>query len=284
MTEKEDLLRELCRTWEEKYRYGSIEDRKKRAALWEPYYSSVYRKLLGKPSLLPEKETGWITALREADVLNGQADVLEIGCGTGLHALQMARHCRSVLAIDQNETAIQVLKEQLRLCGGTNVEARAVPWEDFIPEQKYDLVVTSMCPAVCNLNELLRMESCSSGFCAIQTVRSGSYDKYRKKILEELDVKPEGMITEFSLYQSVLEALGRNVMTYTESFHREYTTSREELLKSFPTYLEIFGIDRMRSEPFLEEFFARHQQEGLLRDETQMNTGLLYWKAAGDRK
>ncbi|MBE5900997.1 MAG: class I SAM-dependent methyltransferase [Lachnospiraceae bacterium] len=272
------MLEELCKKWEATYRYGTVEERKKRGALWEPYYTGIYESQLGKSFALPKEEAGIIRELVKKGILNKDSKVLDIGCGTGYYTLQMAKHCKSVTAIDCNEAAIAVLRERLENCEIQNVEEKSVAWEDFETLESFDLVFTSLCPAICNLEELKRMEGLTKDYCVIHTVQKGSYDKYRKMMMEELKLKPEGMVTEYSIYLDVLKALGRSVETYEESSHREYQSSLPELLENYKVYFKIFGMEEAQIQSFVTDFFEKHQVDGHLQDESQMNMGLLIWK------
>lgn len=269
-------LTELCRDWETQYRYGSISQRARREALWAPYYSMVYGAQANQPFSLP-KEPGTVTrVLLEEGVLTRETDVLEIGCGGGALALDLARYCRSVTALDPNPEAIALVSERCARTKSPNVRPLLTSWNEQTPTGRYDLVISAMCPAVCNLEALTAMEAAGSS-CAIVTVMRGSYDKYRRQMMQELGLRPEGMITEALLYLELLQALGREPKVWEESIRSTRQTSLESLLSQFPTYFSIFGIPQEESERYLRDFFARHQEGGALQDETQMNRALILW-------
>ncbi|TMC50512.1 MAG: class I SAM-dependent methyltransferase [Chloroflexi bacterium] len=52
------------------------------------------------------------------------ARVLDIGCGTGVLGLQIARHARQYVGIDLSPAAVDALQDRARAMGLTNVEAR----------------------------------------------------------------------------------------------------------------------------------------------------------------
>jgi hypothetical protein len=181
-------------------------------------------------------------------------------------------------AIDCNEAAIEILRQRIAVNHIDNVRADCISWEDYNPDTKYDTVFSSMCPAICNLDELMRMESMSSKYCVLVTVMKGSYDKYRKMLLQELDIHPDGMITEGSIYLDVLSRLGREVKMFNYEEHYEYQTSLDELLEQYIAYLEIFGLSRSEAEKQLKRFLEHNQKNGLLYDETHMKTTMLVWR------
>jgi SAM-dependent methyltransferase len=271
-------LNRICSEWEQTYRYGTPEDRKQRAAKWEPYYSYAYKKYQVTDSGIVFPKEGAIADLSRAGVLEKDSSMLDIGCGTGGHTLAASQCCSHVDAIDCNEAAIEILRQRIAVNHIDNVRADCISWEDYNPDTKYDTVFSSMCPAICNIDELMRMESISSKYCVLVTVMKGSYDKYRKMLLQELDIQPEGMITEGSVYLDVLGQLGREAQVFNYEEHYEYQTSLDELIGQYVSYLEIFGLSRSEAESQLRRFFERNQKNGVLYDETHMKTAMLVWR------
>ena len=271
-------LKDISKEWEEKYRYGSIEDRKKRAKLWEPYYSMIYKAQEGAKFIAPKKPGELIQKLIDDDILNDESTVLDIGCGLGGHTFQMAPFCKSVESIDTNEIALNILNKRAKENGIENIKTKNVAWEDYKGKEKFSVVFSSMCPAICNPKEIEKMESLSGNWCVLITVMKGSYDKHRKAMMAELDLKPEGMITDFDTYAEVLNAMGRKVYTFQTTSKHEYKTYLEDLLDTMPTYFKIFGIDEDRAVSIIKEYFERNKDGDHLNDETLMNIGMIYWK------
>ena len=267
----------LLERWEKQYRYGTVEDRSAREARWEPYYSMVYASQLDQPFHIPDEPEPAVRVLLDEKLLTPGTSVLEIGCGTGLLALSLSRYCKSVTAMDANKTAIKVLNTRCAKERIDNITAVRASWNEKSDAGHYDLVISSMCPAVCNKEAIEAMEA-AGDLCALITVMRGSYDKYRRMIMQELELKPEGMITEYGTYLDVLRAMGRKPSLWTRSVRSEHTTDLSALLRTFPVYLEIFGVDRQRSELYLKDFFERNQSGGVLHDETLMNTAMIVWQ------
>jgi len=274
-----DILKEEALKWEEKYRYGTVDDRKERMNLWQPYYSYVYEPMLKAEFSLPNKNDEFIEVLVDKGILKSSSNVIDIGCGVGSYTFQMAPIVQSVVAMDMNKTALEIIKKRAELTGINNIKATDTPWEDYSAEKQFDVSFSSMCPAICNIDEIKRMESMTSGYCVLVTVMAGSYDKHRKAMMGELDIHPEGMVTDYDTYLNVLKAMGREVMTANRSFKREYKTSLEELLAGMPTYFTIFGIDRDKAIAFIKDYFERNSVDGYLNDESLMNLGMIYWKS-----
>jgi 2-polyprenyl-3-methyl-5-hydroxy-6-metoxy-1,4-benzoquinol methylase len=70
-----------------------------------------------------------------------QVDVLDVGCGYGHTALELARHCRSVEGIDPTLPLIEHAQELARSQGVPNLSFRALGVEGLTDAGRFDLVV-----------------------------------------------------------------------------------------------------------------------------------------------
>jgi ubiquinone/menaquinone biosynthesis C-methylase UbiE len=68
-------------------------------------------------------------------------EALEIGCGTGAFARQLAERCQQVTAIDLSAEMIRVARERSRRFGNLQFEAADVMTWDF-PKSRFDFVCT----------------------------------------------------------------------------------------------------------------------------------------------
>ena len=271
-------LSEIRKEWEEKYKYGSVEKRMERAKLWKPYYSMIYKAQSGAKYTVPKNPDELIGKLIDEDVINEKSSVLDIGCGLGGHTFQISSKVKEVTSIDSNDVALEILEKRAKDNNVKNVTALNISWEEYKEDKKFNVVFSSMCPAICNPEEIERMESLSSDWCVLITVMAGSYDKHRKAMMGELNLKPEGMITDFDTYLEALKAMGREVKTATKTTKHEYKTYLEDMLETMPTYFKIFGINEDEAVSFIKEYFDRNKDGDHLNDETLMNIGMIYWK------
>ncbi|ALV63900.1 tRNA (adenine57/58-N1)-methyltransferase [Thermococcus sp. 2319x1] len=99
----------------------------------------IYRGLKIKlhPQVYEPAEDTFLLAenlkVREGDV------ALDVGTGTGIIALLMARKARLVLGVDVNPIAVELAKENARLNGITNVEFRQSDLFENV-EGKFDII------------------------------------------------------------------------------------------------------------------------------------------------
>jgi SAM-dependent methyltransferase len=82
-----------------------------------------------------------LRVLLEAAGPRGPGRVLSIGCGDGAFELLLARHAKSVLAVDLSPEAIAVAQRAQRASGEGNVEFRCMSFRDLPWEERFDTIV-----------------------------------------------------------------------------------------------------------------------------------------------
>ena len=275
-------LKQLELEWEAKGRYGSRAERLARTARWLPYYSLLAEEKRGAAFDAASDPTGFFGVLERENLFPPGAGLLDIGAGTGDYALRFAHAGLCVTALEPSQAAVRVMEERCAAAGIEGVTAVCGTWEEYEPAQTFDVSFLSLCPAVCNIKELEKMEQLTRQTCVIVTVMPGSYDRHRKAMMQELNLHPEGMITDALLYRRVLEARGRRVRLFTaESAHR-FTVTKADFMKKYRTYFGIFGLPGELLDEYLERYFERHARRGLLQDESKLCLGMLVWNANGD--
>ena len=100
-----------------------------------------------------------VDILLKEDIIGPDSTIIDIGCGPGLYDVLFAPHVKSVMCVDGSPGMIRRLKMESEMLGITNIDSQIAFWEDFDSEEKYDVVFTSLCPALNNPQSILRMES-----------------------------------------------------------------------------------------------------------------------------
>ena len=80
-------------------------------------------------------------------VLDGHT-VLDLGCGSGAYTVHMARQAKQVTALDISEVMLDGVRKAAAENGITNIDYVLSDWMDFTPPHKYDIIFTSLTPAV----------------------------------------------------------------------------------------------------------------------------------------
>ncbi|WP_291440218.1 class I SAM-dependent methyltransferase [Desulfovibrio sp.] len=93
-------------------------------------------------------EAGMLRHAAENGVdFNGKR-VLDVGCGSGMYTLRLARMAESVTAVDVADEMLRLLREDAAAMGITNITTTCSGWDGFSSDERFDIVFASMTPAV----------------------------------------------------------------------------------------------------------------------------------------
>ncbi len=274
-----ESLEQCIAAWAAAGNHGDIKARIERNARWIPYYSFLAQAREEAEAGIDPHAAKIVDELFSRGLLHEGDTVLDIGAGTGGFAHAFAARGLMVTALEMDEASLAVCRAQAEALGLDNIRYENQMWETFTSDRPFDFVFTSMCPAICNYEELARMESYASSACGIIAVSRGSYDLRRKQLLELLQVRPQaGMTTEAIWYYEALYLSGKrpDVLNWSRFFEGEIPV--EEAIDRNATYFEIFGISQSVSRPILADYFAAVEQDGMAFDETRLNTALITWR------
>lgn len=108
--------------------------------------------------------------LRGKGLLGPGTQVLDIGCGAGRFVAEFARTAGHVTGIDLSPRMLEVGADYAAACGLSNVSYRSGDFADFEIgelgwEKKFDLVFTSITPAIGTMAALEKAMAISCGYC-----------------------------------------------------------------------------------------------------------------------
>ena len=273
-------LEECKAAWAAVGHPGTKAERIARNAKW----LSFYGYLAGKENV-DAPEAHWrirevVETLKREGVISAETTLLDIGAGTGAFSLPLCNTCAEVTALEMERASVALLKQRAEKRGIDNLHTVNAMWENFEPEQKYDVTFSSMCPAICDYEELLRMEGMTKSTCCILAVAKGSVDLHRQKLMREIfKITPSGgMNSEASWYYDMLYLMGRQPNVKTFSRISKSRLPVEYLVERNKIYFQIFDISPEQSEPILREYYSRVGVDGMVEDETCINNALIWWK------
>lgn len=272
---------EACeKLWEEAGHHGTPAERIARTRAWFPYYGYLAKSARGKSVSRRDAPNPFPAHLLREGVLTPEATVLDIGAGMGGYALELSRYCRRVTALEPCGECLRVLEDRAAQLGIANIKTVQSTWEEFAPQTRYDITFSAMCPAICTVGELRRMESLTRKTCCLITVGRGSQDKHRKAMMAQLGIKPNGgMVTEAIRYISTLYRMGRKPNVKWHTVRSVSRISVEQAMEKYPLYFAIFGVTPEQSRDFLKSYLARNAVDGFLEEESFLRQALIYWDA-----
>ncbi|MCC2991778.1 class I SAM-dependent methyltransferase, partial [Campylobacter jejuni] len=79
--------------------------------------------------------------------------IIDIGCGTGVWTLHLAKEAKEILALDSANAMLEILQEDAKKLNLNNIKCKNLSFETWMqnnPNVKFDLAFLSMSPALQN--------------------------------------------------------------------------------------------------------------------------------------
>ncbi len=113
-----------------------------------------------------------INILKDENMLNKNSSILDVGCGTGVYTLTMAKEVKNILALDISSKMLEFLKEDAWNHNlNKKIETKCIKWQEFESKEKYDLVFASLSAAFSNDNDFEKVHNfAKSSVCFIDFV------------------------------------------------------------------------------------------------------------------
>ena len=226
--------------------------------------------------------------LRQRGMLGPEQDVADIGCGPGRFAAEFARTARSVLGVDISPKMAEYGEAWCREQGLTNTRFAAVdfPAADIAAlgwEGRFDLVFSSITPAVSTLQGLENLMRMSRGWCFNASFVYNDDPLHRDMMLTLFGREPRRNKTSHSHWFYELFSLLWHRGYYPETFY--YTQ-----VKSLPLVPDRKTAERLtryllEEEEVTEDAIRRLQAyleqhagpEGTVTDDSECRYGWLLW-------
>ena len=113
-----------------------------------------------------------ISILKDENMLNTDSSILDVGCGTGVYTLAMAKEVKNILALDISSKMLEFLKEDAWNYNlNKKIETKCINWQEFKSNEKYDLVFASQSAAFSNDEDFKKVHNfAKSSVCFIDFV------------------------------------------------------------------------------------------------------------------
>jgi len=269
---------EFCQAvWEEKYSHLSKETRLENNQKWLRYWDYLAQKnedSIGSASEFPAQI---ISYLKQEQIIAQESTILDIGSGSGSFVLPLARNCAQVMALDMSTESIRLLEKQA-LAENLPIATVNTMWENFSADMRFDIVFSSMCPAISDPASLAKMESYSNKNCVLLTVGQGSSSLIRKTIRTRLTQEPlTGLSPDVIYIFNYLYAQGNNpnLKFYPRTSRPKMTL--EEAYEMYLVYFSIFGYIDKPAKNTIYQTLEEFTKDGFCTDCVTINSALMYW-------
>ena len=220
--------------------------------------ASTYNRYSSKKNTFEQRV---MHLVKEAGVDFKKATVLDIGCGTGVYTLHLAKEAKYIDALDFSKEMLSVLEEDAASLHVNTIKTIHDSWEGFTCKEKYDIAFCSMSPALKEPKDFKKMHECAKQkvFLGWAGVRESSLHDDIFKAFGESYKAPRGAL-DLKLW---LDEEGidytMEVLKETRSVRKEY----DSMLENVCWHLEInnVGYDIERLKALLE---AKKESDGMV--------------------
>ncbi len=166
--------------------------------------------------------------------------LLDVGAGTGVYTLHIAKLALQIDAIDSSKEMLKILEEDAKKLGLNNIKTFVTTWEEFKLNKVYDFSLCTMSPAINSQRDIDKFDK--SATCKIYLGWAGKRDTI---IIEEL-FKAHG-----SIYQAPNGALKvKNWLTKEKKSFKIFPFEEEKIrvrnfddaVENFTWHLDVRGI------------------------------------------
>ncbi|NLA96340.1 MAG: methyltransferase domain-containing protein [Clostridiaceae bacterium] len=258
---------------------------------WNMRADGWIKKLEERP-VYREKELGRVQATRDfllgQDLIGPGKKVLDIGCGPGLFATEFAKTAEFVTGLDLSPRMARHAAAYARAQGQDNTRFIALDFREADLQtlggaRAYDLVMSSLTPAISGLADLYKMMSLSRDSC-LHVSFVETRDSLRAKMIRDLygHVDQKGGHWDGRVFYSVFNLLfwgGYYPVTSYFTYNKDGAVELDDdLIDRYTSMLskELMGVDVSR-EAIQEYLEAINRKKGHLTRQTSENYGFILW-------
>ena len=226
--------------------------------------------------------------LRQRGLLGPEQDVADVGCGPGRFVAEFAKTAHSVLGTDISPKMAEFGAEYCREQGLTNVRFQAVdfPRADIRSlgwEGKFDLVFSSITPAVSGLQGLNNLIAMSRAYCFNASFVYNVNELHREIMRELFGREPRRYQTSHSHWFYELFSLLWFRGYYPEcSYYKQYRELRipanEDTARRYASFLLEEGEVTEENVERIRRFLEQHAEpDGAITERSDCWYGWLLW-------
>ncbi|HHW41674.1 MAG TPA: class I SAM-dependent methyltransferase [Syntrophomonadaceae bacterium] len=216
-------------------------------------------------------------------VLQPGMDVLDIGAGTGVFTVPLARRGAKVTALEPAPAMLAALQKMVEAQGLTNVHFLDREWEKVDPVQeglagRFDVVFASLTPGVRDVETLEKMITCSRRWCFLcdyagRRSAPGREELWRLLFSEEMPTPGHDIIYPLNYL-------------YASGYRLSFQTWEDDWGEELPVAEAAAGLEeffRLYTEvtPEIKKTIARYVEQravnGVYREEYRVRLGMILW-------
>ncbi|CAK7055366.1 MAG: hypothetical protein DESF_02347 [Desulfovibrio sp.] len=209
--------------------------------------------------------------------------VLDIGCGPGSHALEIASLAGSVEGFDLAPKMVELAKENAARDGCANAHFQVLDWakadiDSLGWRKKFQLALASRTPAVNDRAALEKMIAASCGYCCmISQVDTRHSVRDRLKTLVDWDAHKERISRSFYCAFNLLWLMGYYPEVEYMDRAWESDSSLEEAELMYLRFFESMGPLSEQQRESLTLALTEISRDGRVHESVQSKVAIMFW-------
>ncbi|MCB5286099.1 MAG: class I SAM-dependent methyltransferase [Candidatus Cloacimonetes bacterium] len=233
----------------------------------------------------PERYGGIVRAFAEDlssdGILEGSTDLLDVGCGPGTCILPFRGRVGSITCLDPSPG---MLSRAAGLCeenGIRDVSLICCDWGSFPEDRGYDVVFSSLCPAMNSPDSLEKMERCSRGFC-VYVSSAGRGCSMESEIWRELgyDCSYEGYNPRYP-YGFLLSKGRRPRLRFYRETRLVSDRVEDRIQRETANVARYLSVGE-RELDSIRSVVRSHASDGVLEELQEIRMGMITWECPED--
>ncbi|MFK5880873.1 MAG: class I SAM-dependent methyltransferase [Sulfurospirillum sp.] len=220
-------------------------------------------------------EANVLEALKKTGIDFKDKTILDIGCGTGVYTIRIAKVAKSVDGLDFSANMLQILKEDAQSLDIKNIKTYHTTWADFdIKDTIYDIALCTMSPAI-KLNSDLEKFHLS----AKKKIYLGWAGVRNNTVLDDLFLAHNSIYTPPNGAKRVKKWLYTKSIKYQlKNFEELKIKVRcfEEAVENYTWHLKIRGLEP-NTEKIKKILGPLRNEDGKITEQTINKMDLIIW-------
>lgn len=206
--------------------------------------------------------------------------VLDIGCGTGIFTLPLAKIAQFVVGLDFSHEMLERLKRESERFNIKNIGIIHTSWKDFDPYQNnlirsFDIVLSSMSMAIKEEADLLKMETCSRQYCIYI-----GWGRLRKNpFMEEIFAKHEMPFKPPPGAHAIYEILSSKQRQLSIDYVHtswQWEGTIEEAISDIAMHIDVQG--GVPDPEIIRDVVTKNSHDGRILHTTEAEQGVIIWQ------